>query len=321
MTEEEIIKEFRLKKSEIGYICSLLQDSMSSLGFRSTDLSLEQKVRICLKTLGSGSFQNCSKNFINVSQPTVSQVFSDFTDNMVRMAPNFIYMPSNSNKILRTKKEFYKVAGFPGVIGCIDGSHIVIIAPHQDEFAYVNRKKFHSVNIQGICDANLVFLDVMAKWPGSCHDSFTEQASQVNDDFDQGKYGESWLLGDSGYPLKDWLMTPIPIPATSAERNFNVVHRKTRCFIERAFEVLKSRWRILDHTGGSLCYSSTKVAKIVITCCALHNMCRRNGTPILSANPPISPLEITEDEIRGQTNATSALRRRQRIVEMLQLAT
>ena len=106
LTEEEVIKEFRLKKSEIGYICSLLQDSMSPLGFRSTDLLLEQKVLICLKTLGSGSFQNCSKDFINVSQPTVSQVFSDFTDNMVRMAPNFIYMPSNSNEILRTKKEF-----------------------------------------------------------------------------------------------------------------------------------------------------------------------------------------------------------------------
>ena len=116
-------------------------------------------------------------------------------------------------------------------------------------------------------------------------------------------------------------MTPIPIPATYAERNFNVVHRKTRCLIERAFGVLKSRWRILDHTGGSLCYSPTKVAKIVVTCCALHNMCRRNGTPILGANPPISPLEITEHEIRGLTNATSALRWRQRIVEMLQPAT
>ena len=149
LTEEEVIKEFRLKKSEIGYICSLLQDSISPFGFRSTNLSLEQKVLICLKTLESGSFQNCSKDFINVSQPTVSQVFSDFTDNLVRMAPNFIYMPSNSNEILRTKKEFYKVAGFPGVIGYINGSHISIIAPHQDEFAYVNRKKFNSVNIQG----------------------------------------------------------------------------------------------------------------------------------------------------------------------------
>ena len=122
----------------------------------------------------------------------------------------------------------------------MSGSHIAIIAPHQYEFPCVNQKKFHSINIQGICNANLVFLNVAAKWPGSSHDSFILQASQVNDDFDQRKFGESWLLGDSGYPLRDWLMTSVPIAATSAERYFNVVQRKTRCFIERAFAVLKS---------------------------------------------------------------------------------
>ena len=31
--------------------------------------------------------------------------------------------------------DFYKIAGFPGVIGCIDGSHIQIIAPHEDGFS------------------------------------------------------------------------------------------------------------------------------------------------------------------------------------------
>ena len=106
---------------------------MAPLGRRSTDLSLEQKVLICLKTLQSGSFQNCSNDFIDVAQPTVSQVLNKFVENMVNIAPSFIYMPSNSMDILRAKREFYKVAGFPGVIGCVDGSHIPIIAPHQGE--------------------------------------------------------------------------------------------------------------------------------------------------------------------------------------------
>ena len=150
------------------------------------------------------------------------------------------------------KRDFCKIADFPGVIGCISGSHIPLIAPHQDEFAYVNRKRFHSTNIEGICDANLLFLDVVAKWPGLSYDSFLLETSQVNDDFENGKYADSWLMGDSGYPRKNWLMTPITQPATSAKCNFNEVHRKTRCLIERAFGVLKSRWQILDHTGGSI---------------------------------------------------------------------
>ena len=129
-TEEEVIKEFKLKKSEISYLCSLLQSSMAPLGRRSTELSLELKILICLKTLGSGSFQNCCKGFIDVAQPTVSRVLSKFVENMIKIAPSFIYMLSNSMDIRRAKREFYNVARFPGVIGCVNRSHIPIIALH-----------------------------------------------------------------------------------------------------------------------------------------------------------------------------------------------
>ena len=124
LTEEELSKEFRLKTSEVEYICSLLQDGMMGpLECRSFDLLLKQKIPICLKTLGSGNFQSCCKNFVNVSQPIVSLVFSDFTENMVRMAPSLIYVPSNSNEMFKTKREFYIVAGFTGVTGCICTGH------------------------------------------------------------------------------------------------------------------------------------------------------------------------------------------------------
>ena len=314
--EEEVIAEFRMSKQEIKYVCSLVKDDMASLGSRSNDVTLEEKVLVCLKTLGSGSFQNCSKDFVQVSQPTVSKILTAFTKSMVKLAPKFIFMPKERGDIIETKQNFYQFAGFPGVIGCIDGTHIPIVAPHDDEFAYVNRKKFHSINVQAICDANLVFMDVVAKWPGSNHDSFILLTSAIHDEFERGKFGDSWLLGDSGYPLKQWLITSIPAPSTPAERKFNVLHRKTRCLVERAFGVLKSRWRIMDHTGGSLCYSPAKAAKITVTCCVLHNICRRHGTPILGSQPLASPLNV-EDEDHGANNVPSGWRQRQRIVQML----
>ena len=113
---EEVIKEFRMSKSEMKYICDLIKDSMQPVGYRSIDLSLEQKVLICLKTLGSGSFQNCSKNVTDVAQPTVSRVLSDFIETMVELAPDFIFMPRNNNEICNIR-DFYKIAGFPRVIG------------------------------------------------------------------------------------------------------------------------------------------------------------------------------------------------------------
>ena len=36
----------------------------------------------------------------------------------------------------------------PGVFGCIDGTHIRISRPHEWEASYVNRKGYHSINVQ-----------------------------------------------------------------------------------------------------------------------------------------------------------------------------
>jgi hypothetical protein len=40
--------------------------------------------------------------------------------------------------------------GFPNVLGCIDGSQIKIRKPRTNEADYVNRKGYHSINVQVI---------------------------------------------------------------------------------------------------------------------------------------------------------------------------
>ena len=58
------------------------------------------------------------------------------------------------------------------MLGCIDGTHVSIVAPSNNEENYLNRKNAHSINIQAICNSELKFIDVVAKWPGSTHDAF-----------------------------------------------------------------------------------------------------------------------------------------------------
>jgi len=82
--------------------------------------------------------------------------------------------------------------------------------------------------------------------------------------------------GDSGYPLEPWLLTPLAAPVTQAERAYNNAHSKTRAVIERCFGVLKSRFRCLDKTGGTLLYSAEKTCYMVTACAVLHNMCISN---------------------------------------------
>ena len=79
---------------------------------------------------------------------------------------DFVFMPMDNKKLNDTRQKFHEMAGFPDVIGCIDGTHIKIAPPTVDENAYVNRKGFHSINAQVICDADLMFTNCVLRGPG-----------------------------------------------------------------------------------------------------------------------------------------------------------
>ena len=78
-------------------------------------------------------------------------------------------------------------------------------------------------------------------------------------------------------------------------------------YLCRAFGVLKQRWRIIDHlrriidhTGGRLCYTPLKACKITMCCFILHNICRRHNIPVPHIEPsPASCLTTAERPEEG----------------------
>ena len=72
----------------------------------------------------------------------------------------------------------------------------------------------------------------------------------------------------------------------------------------------------LHHTGDTLCYSPEKVVKATITCCMLHNICRRNGTPIVGSDDLIPSVVMDDDSMALQDSATGMDQRR-KIAETL----
>ncbi|RZB40329.1 DDE Tnp 4 and/or Plant tran domain containing protein, partial [Asbolus verrucosus] len=87
--------------------------------------------------------------------------------------------------------------------------------------------------------------NIIARWPGSVHDSTIFNDSPLRVDLENGQYQNGYLLGDNGYPCKKYLLTPFLNPNGPAEEAYNVADIATRNPIERFFGLLKRRFPCL----------------------------------------------------------------------------
>ncbi|XP_058482276.1 putative nuclease HARBI1 [Solea solea] len=179
----------------------------------------------------------------------------------------YITFPGH-NDLQRIKETFYAIAGFPNVLGCIDCSHVRIVAPSGPvERDYVDRRNHHSLNVQMICDANYLITNIEVKWPVGVHDARIFRASSVLQRLAQREF-EGIFLGDRGYPCLPYRLTPYSDPGTEAEEAFNGALNSTRARIEMVFGQLKSRFQCLKY----LRVAPERACDITVACAILHNI-------------------------------------------------
>eukprot|EP00745_Piridium_sociabile_P006830 TRINITY_DN14383_c0_g1_i11.p1 TRINITY_DN14383_c0_g1~~TRINITY_DN14383_c0_g1_i11.p1 ORF type:complete len:164 (+),score=35.17 TRINITY_DN14383_c0_g1_i11:925-1416(+) len=120
-------------------------------------------------------------------------------------------------------------------------------------------------------------MNVVARWPGSVHDSRILRHSNLFADFEGPRPSvDGVLLGDSGYMLRPWLLTPVLHPTTREEIHYNFAHSSTRSTIERCIGVAKQRWQCLRI---GLRVAPEKACKIIAVCLMLHNRARLLNIP------------------------------------------
>lgn len=91
--------------------------------------------------------QEHSRALLVSSLVSTSRTISRVTKALVRQMPKWVKLPSQKQAD-KTKIQFFAKAGFPNVIGCIDGTQIRILAPTENKHEFVNRKNYHSINVQ-----------------------------------------------------------------------------------------------------------------------------------------------------------------------------
>lgn len=262
---------------------------------------------------------------MGLSESSMSTIVAEVSLAIGKMNKEFIFFAKNQEETRATYKSFYEIAGFPTVIGTIDCTHVKILG-QGGEFGeiYRNRKQFFSINVQSVAGADLKFQDIVARWPGSAHDSNIFNQSRLKERFASGEFGEGVLLGDGGYALETYLMTPFRKPVTEAEINYNKIHAITRNTVERKYGVWKRRFPCL--ALGLRCKLDT-ILTVIVACAVLHNFCIMQNEQELEEDPEVekaieASIEAARndiDRIQGETrnNHRQAVLKRSNFVSKL----
>lgn len=80
-------------------------------------------------------------------------------------------MSTTNREMASTKALFFNI-GFPGELGRVEETHVHIQSPGgENAELYRNRRGYFSLNVQVVSNAKLEICDIVARWPGSSHDS------------------------------------------------------------------------------------------------------------------------------------------------------
>ena len=121
--------------------------------------------------------------------------------------------------------------------------------------------------------AKCLFWDFDIGWAGLIHDANLWARTEIGQHCETSKLSPYCLVGDAAYPCRPWMLAPFKGHKDGLSReeyHWNFVQSSTRMCVERAFGMLKSKWRIfLKRIDVHL----KNVPDLVTTCLVLHNMC------------------------------------------------
>jgi nuclease HARBI1 len=157
-----------------------------------------------------------------------------------------------------------------------------------------NRKNFFSFNVQTTSDPDMRITDIVARWQGSSHDQNIFNHSAIRARFENGDFGNSLILGDSGYASRPYLVTPIRHPVLPEEHLFNESQIRTRSTVERQYGTWKRRFPVLS-LGIRLALQT--VQQVIVACAVLHNIAIDMHEDEPPMDPELPALDVLRDQI------------------------
>ncbi|XP_034551967.1 putative nuclease HARBI1 [Notolabrus celidotus] len=281
--------DFRLSRESLAVLLDLLQQERRH-GWGATIETL-----VFLFWLASGASYRVVLRVFGMPRSTVHRIVHRVTAEVVAVRQKVICLPKTTEDLAAVTHGFAGLArhaAFGKAAGAIDGCHVRIKPPSgPDGHCYKNRKLFYSIILQAVCDHQGRFIDTYVGWPGSVHDSRVLRHSPL---YRRAIYPPPghFILADGGYPC---LQQPLPlitpykrlVQGVGAQR-FNSHHSRARSIIERAFGMMKTRFRSIFLQALEVHHTS--VPQVITACTVLHNIC-------LGAGDIMAPEDELQDDM------------------------
>ncbi|WVZ94828.1 hypothetical protein U9M48_040672 [Paspalum notatum var. saurae] len=283
--ETECYNMFRMTPPMFYKLHDLL---VQSYGLKSTSkCNSIEALGMFLWMVGACQSVRQADNRLQRSLDTVHRNFEKVLKCLVKLAADIIRPLDPEFKTIHRRLQCPRFSPhFNDCIGVIDGTHVEVVVPNDKMVQYLCRKGITTQNVLAVVDFDMRFTFVLAGWPGSVHDMrvFNDATNNYKARFPHPPLGKYYLV-DLGYPNRAGYLAPykgtkyhLPEFRNSTmprgmKENFNFAHSSLRNVVERAFGVLKMKWKMLLKVPA---YPPAKQARLIVACMALHNFIRES---------------------------------------------
>lgn len=254
----EYIERFKMKRSTVQALIAFLKPYL-----KPGNVPLDIKVHVFLWFMVNDSSYSDIGRLFGLHKSSVSYIFHEIALLLTEEKERFISWPSVEKQQLISNNVNSRFR-FPNCVGFIDACRLKVGSQRN------KREKPDIVLLQAVCDDYLTFVDVHVGDIGKTKKSKLFKDSSLSNELKIKVDFQKHILGDSEYKLKKYLITPFTSEEvlTSEEMKFNEIHWKTRSYIAHAFELLKERFRKLNHIDV---LKPESVNILIISACVLHN--------------------------------------------------
>nr|UBY07167.1 NBS-LRR disease resistance protein [Dasypyrum villosum] len=273
---------FKMTSKTFIYICSLVkvpswEDTDSYTFVDGRVLSLEDQVAVALIRLYSTEAQETLGSSLGVNESTVLLVTERFVAAVYKRGIHHVHWP-DSSKMDKIKYMFGNIHNMHNCCGVIHTTNVPF-GPNYDhgktqniimQFFIDPKMRFWNIHLTSAGSMDRLSILQNSKFFKECEKGAHLNGSKLKAALDGPEVGE-YIIGDEGYPLLPWLITPYQEEDLSSKAEFNRRHSSATSCALKALARFKGTWRCLQ--GETRWPDNLDTLEMMLgACCLLHNI-------------------------------------------------